>query len=245
MNTTIEDTKRQAKRIARATTVTHAQALDVLAVQNGYSHWQAYSKALSERPVASAPTSPSPLAAPYVSMATGLAKVIETILGIPTPAIQGCRHLLLSGTAATGKTTFMNIMLATIGDTMRVVAVEETRELRLRGGGTSLTISRTDSERNDARTISEALALRPDMLFVSEISTSNAVPLVEAMTLKEAPIIVTAIHAGNADHIGDVLSSRAEYAGRPDVKLPRGVAILQIERDAMTGSRRVTSITRS
>lgn len=33
MTTTIEDVKRQAKRIARTTTVTHAQALDVLAVQ--------------------------------------------------------------------------------------------------------------------------------------------------------------------------------------------------------------------
>lgn len=49
---TVESAKREAKRISRATSITHSQALDVLSVQAGHSHWGSYQKAIEEAEIA-------------------------------------------------------------------------------------------------------------------------------------------------------------------------------------------------
>ena len=95
MKIDIESIKRDAKRISRATTITHSQALDVLAVQNGFTHWGAWlthieaeikrrSDAISDG------TTPSAL----------MSRVVQNWNWSGHPMLSGTRHLIASGSAS-------------------------------------------------------------------------------------------------------------------------------------------------
>jgi hypothetical protein len=240
MTTTIEDVKRQAKRIARTTTVTHAQALDVLAVQHGFTHWSAYSRHLEtgSRTDAAPVRAGTATGVPYRSVSQGIRAVLENMLGGPAPGADGCRHLIVSGSAASGKTTFVNRMLTTLPAGTRVVAIEDVCEIVLPPESVSITVPRMDYNRGDERAIAEALALAPDMI-VCEMTTTNVVPLMEVMALVDGPVIVSLAHTDSAAYVRTIVEIRTRDAARPDVTLPDDVAVVQLNRDPLTGGRRI------
>lgn len=240
MITTIEDVKRQAKRIARATTVSHAQALDVLAVQNGFSHWAAYSRHLELAPVAAGRIKNDD----YVSTAPGMQGMLEAMLRCPLPGLAGCRHLMPSGAASTGKTALVNRLMETLPGTMRVVAVDERGDLKLPPGGRMISVASGRPNPAEARAMSDALDMRPDLLVVHELTPDNVVAVLEAMTLEDGPIVICPVHSSSVEGVRMVVRHRADAAGRPDLSLPADVAVMQLRRDMHPGGRVITHIQR-
>lgn len=95
----IESVKREAKRITRSTSITHSQALDVLAVQAGFSHWGAYQSHLERIS--------TPPKIPFREVGTTRLGMALASLGHPDPVAAGARHLLVSGQTSSGKTTML------------------------------------------------------------------------------------------------------------------------------------------
>lgn len=241
MTTTIEDVKRQAKRIARATTVSHAQALDVLAVQNGFSHWAAYSRHLEIAPLPAAGRTKN---GDYVSTASSMQGMLETMLRCPLPGLAGCRHLMPSGVAGSGKTTLINRLLETLPGAMRIVAVDERGDIRLPPGGTTIGVPGGRPNPHEAKAISQALDLRPDMLIVHEMTPDNVVAVLEAMSLEGGPVVICPVHANGAEEVWITVQRRADAAGRPDLAMGDDVAVVQMARDMHTGGCIITHIQR-
>lgn len=231
MTATIEEVKRQAKRIARATTVTHAQALDVLAVQNGFSHWSAYGRHLA-----------AGLAPSFNSNAGSVQGMLERMLGKAIPAIDGCRHLIVSGIAGAGKTVFVNKLLAASTAGTRVIAVEDVHETRLPPGGVTIAPVVADRERGHAQAIEKALSMVPDIVICT-LRPANVAPIMDALN-RDALMMIVMVHAGDTLGILEIFSRYAAYAGRLDPPFPTGVAGVQIDKSHMTGQRTLTEVKR-
>lgn len=229
MTTTTEDMKRQAKRIARATTITHAQALDVLAVQNGYTHWGAMLKA---RTFGAGQDAQGPVRV-----------LLEPIHSEPLPQIGGCRHLLISGGTASGKMTLVNRIVAGLGD-RSVCIIQEDGRIVAPVGATDRRLSRTDDPFGYPQTITEAIREDPDVLVIGEISTLNAGAVLEAMERCSGPMVISTVHASRVEEIDMTVRARASAWGAPVRGLPKHVAIIQLEVQS-TGRRAISSIVAS
>lgn len=93
-------------------------------------------------------------------------------------------HVLVSGATATGKTTFLNNLLKTIDPELRIVTVEDTRELLVpQPNHVHVVLSRTDqtNRMTYARVIDLCVRLTPDAIIGGEVSTANAGALWELM----------------------------------------------------------------
>lgn len=234
MTITTEHVKRQAKRIARATTVTHAQALDVLAVQNGFSHWAAYSRHLH---------ADTTMQAPSCTREDGMCVILEKMLGRSIPDVKGCRHLVVSGVAGAGKTTFVNKMLSILAPDTSVVAVEDVCEVVLPPRGVSIGAILGDRNHDEAWAIGKALRDAPDIL-VCTLRSNNIVPILDAMERRDGTMMIIMAHASDLIGIGNLMARYAGHAGRVEAMLPAGVAGVQIEKNHFTGGRNLTEIRR-
>lgn len=240
MTTTIEDMKRQAKRIARLTTVKHGQALDVLAVQRGYTHWGALAQDISSKKATTGV--PDDDGRNGHLEQTTLCDALEKTLGRAFPAIAGCRHLIVSGAEATGKTTLLSLMLDNVGANIRVAAIEYTREFRLPPNAVSLTFDRTapDAMELERKAMDEALSARPDLLVIGGMSFRNVAPIIETMARPDGPMVATIVHATDVRSAHEVIGRRLKEAGRADLTLPPGVGLIQMDREHMMGRRYVS-----
>ncbi|MEH6402685.1 MAG: CpaF family protein [Sneathiella sp.] len=111
-------------------------------------------------------------------------------------------NILISGGTGTGKTTLLNAMSANIGDTERVVTIEdaveidllkphvvslETRQRNIEGKGE---VSQRDLLRN-------ALRMRPDRIIIGEVRGAEAHEMLEAMNTGHDGSMST-VHANSA-----------------------------------------------
>ncbi|MCK5296730.1 MAG: Flp pilus assembly complex ATPase component TadA [Alphaproteobacteria bacterium] len=110
-------------------------------------------------------------------------------------------HILISGATATGKTTFLNNLLKTIDPHMRIISVEDTRELLIPNPNRiHLVLSRTE-QTNDLdypKVIDLIVRMTPDAIIGGEISTANAGCLWELMGSGHDNCYAT-IHAESAE----------------------------------------------
>lgn len=99
-------------------------------------------------------------------------------------AIRTGKHVLVSGATATGKTTFLNNVLKVLDNHMRVITLEDTRELLVpHPNHLHLVLSRTE-QTNDfdyPKVIDLCVRMTPDAIIGGEISTANAGALWELM----------------------------------------------------------------
>jgi pilus assembly protein CpaF len=161
-------------------------------------------------------------------------------------------NLLISGRAASGKTTLMNALADTIGPNERIVIIEETAELQLAHHHVTRLETRLPNveglgEVNVRQLVRNALHMRPDRLLVGEVRGEEALDLLLAMTSGHDGSMAT-VHASSAAEALDRLSTMALLAGPnfSSTAIERQVhsaihMIVHIERDA-NGSRRVTRI---
>ena len=115
-------------------------------------------------------------------------------------AIAARRTILISGGTSTGKTTFLNAMLAEIPPEERVILVEDTPELHLPAAN-GVGLVAVKGELGEARVtpdtlVQAALRLRPDRIVVGELRGSEAVSFLRAINTGH-PGSFSTVHANS------------------------------------------------
>jgi pilus assembly protein CpaF len=117
-------------------------------------------------------------------------------------AVADRRNLVVSGGTGAGKTTLLNVLSTEIPADERVVAVEDTAELRLAGHVVRLEARPANAEGAGAVTLQDlvrtALRLRPDRIIVGEVRGPEALDLVSALNTGHDGSMST-VHANSAD----------------------------------------------
>ena len=124
------------------------------------------------------------------------------------------RNILLSGGTASGNTTLLNVLIALIPDDQRIVAIEDTLELRI----DSPNRVRFEARRlqQGALTIRDlvrhALRHRPDHIVVGEVRGAEAADLLQALNTGHGGSLTT-VHANNAESALSRIASCALQGG--------------------------------
>jgi pilus assembly protein CpaF len=133
-----------------------------------------------------------------------LGTVTRELAGFLGQAVRGGLNILVSGGTASGKTTTLNVLGATIPPTERVVTIEETAELRLEEmlpDCVALEARLANIEGVGRIGIRElvrhALRMRPTRIVVGEVRGSEAVDMLSAMNTGHEGSMGT-IHANSA-----------------------------------------------
>ncbi|MGB7270396.1 MAG: CpaF family protein [Albidovulum sp.] len=131
-----------------------------------------------------------------------LGTITEPATALLTALVQARLNVLISGGTGSGKTTMLNAMSASIGESERVVTIEDAAELQLQqshvvrletrpsnptGGGT---VSQRDLVRN-------ALRMRPDRIIVGEVRGAETFDMLQAMNTGHDGSMTT-VHANTA-----------------------------------------------
>lgn len=115
-------------------------------------------------------------------------------------AIGRRRTILISGGTSTGKTTFLNAMLAEIPEHERVVLVEDTAELKLPGAN-GVGLIAVKGELGEAKVsandlLQAALRLRPDRIVLGELRGNETVSFLRAINTGH-PGSFSTVHANS------------------------------------------------
>jgi len=113
-------------------------------------------------------------------------------------AVRARRNILVSGGTSTGKTTFLNALLAEIPSAERLVLIEDTEELKLRHeNAVGLIAARGAMSEADVTAedlLIAALRLRPDRIILGELRGAEAFTFLRAVNTGH-PGSMTTIHA--------------------------------------------------
>ncbi len=128
--------------------------------------------------------------------------------------LQGRQNILVSGGTGSGKTTLLNALIELLPEDERIVAIEDTLELR---------IEQSNCVRFEARGLQEgavtirdlvrhALRHRPDHIVVGEVRGGEAADLLQALNTGHGGSLTT-LHANNAESALSRLASCAMQGG--------------------------------
>ena len=139
----------------------------------------------------------------------------EVVLQAAWTTLESRRNILVSGGTGSGKTTLLNALIELLPDDERIVAIEDTLELRIEranclrfeAGGTQ---SETQVSIRDL--VRHALRHRPDHIVVGEVRGAEAADLLQALNTGHGGSLTT-VHANNARSALSRLASCAMQAG--------------------------------
>ena len=169
-------------------------------------------------------------------------------------AMVACKqNIIVAGGTGSGKTSLLNCLSSFIGDTERVVVIEDARELQLQMPHVvQMEAQPPDPRGRGAVSIRDlfkaTLRMRPDRIVVGEIRSGEALELIQAMTSGHGGCLST-VHA---TYPIDTLNRLETMAMMSDVEIPLHAMRAQIASaiDMVTqttrlldGSRCVTHIT--
>jgi pilus assembly protein CpaF len=134
-------------------------------------------------------------------------------------------NLLVTGASGNGKTTFLSAILSAAEPAERIVAIEETAELRvLHPHYLSLEARQPNLEGAGevglARLVREALRMRPDRLVVGECRGSELRELLSALNTGHDGGAGT-LHANSLEHVPARLEALGALAGMSEVAVAR------------------------
>ena len=160
------------------------------------------------------------------------------------------RNILVSGGTSTGKTTFLNSLLAEVPESERLVLIEDTAELHLKHEN-AVGLIAARGELSEASVTAEdlliaALRMRPDRIILGELRGVEAFTFLRAVNTGH-PGSMTTIHADTPHRAIEQLALLVLQAGsklaRDDVRHYVCTSVdvfVQLERRA--GKRRVSQI---
>lgn len=160
------------------------------------------------------------------------------------------RNLLVSGGTGSGKTTLLNVLSAAIPGDERVVTIEDSAELHLRGHVVRLEARPPNAEGAGEITlrtlVRQALRMRPDRIVIGEVRGAEALDLIQAMSTGHAGSMGT-VHANGPD---EALWRVETLALSGDARLPeavvrrllRAAVHLVVHLERRDGRRRVVGI---
>lgn len=127
-------------------------------------------------------------------------------------AIEKEKSVLIAGTTATGKTTFLNVLAMFIDPTLKIVSIEDTAEIQLMHTNWMPQITRSGfgprayGEVDMDTLLKAALRQRPDYLIVGEVRGKEANVLFHAMSTGHPGL--STLHADTIEAIMDRLTTR-------------------------------------
>ena len=171
-------------------------------------------------------------------------------LGFLRQAVTRRRTILVSGGTSSGKTTFLNALLAEVPKHERIILVEDTPEIRLRSeSGLGLVAVKGDT--GEARVATEdllqaALRLRPDRIVLGELRGREAVSFLRAINTGH-PGSFSTIHANSCRGALEQLALMVMQAGlglsRADtIGYARSMIDVVVQLERVNGRRRIAAI---
>ena len=171
-------------------------------------------------------------------------------LGYLRQAVRDRRTILVSGGTSSGKTTFLNALLAEVPPHERIVLVEDTPEIRLRSES-GLGLVAVKGETGEARVATEdllqaALRLRPDRIVLGELRGREAVSFLRAINTGH-PGSFSTIHANSPAGALEQLALMVMQAGlglsRLDtIAYARSMIDIIVQLERSNGRRRIAAI---
>jgi type IV secretory pathway ATPase VirB11/archaellum biosynthesis ATPase len=153
--------------------------------------------------------------------------------------IESGAPIIISGSTATGKTTLLNHILTLIDRNLRVITIEDSREITVpQENRVHLMLSRTDQNNafDYAKLLDLVVRMTPDVIIGGEISTGNASVLWEIMGTGHNHFYTT-IHAENSDAAYDAFADRILHTqpayNRTELikEMRRKIHVVQVARD--------------
>ena len=143
-----------------------------------------------------------------------LGSLSREVLTAAKKVLRSRQNILVSGGTGSGKTTLLNALIELLPDDERIVAIEDTLELR---------IEHSNCVRFEARGLStgavtirdlvrHALRHRPDHIVVGEVRGGEAADLLQALNTGHGGSLTT-VHANNAESALSRLASCAMQGG--------------------------------
>ncbi|MEQ5778479.1 Flp pilus assembly complex ATPase component TadA [Thalassospira sp. NFXS8] len=169
-----------------------------------------------------------------------------------TEAMLSAKNIMISGGTNTGKTTLLNLLLSTLADDIRVIALEDTMELALDPfwDGNGLLAARESSATNgmvDWRILFDHVnRITPDRVLFGEISTKNAFAALGTLNAGTTGVTFT-IHATSPRQaIHRKFDQNIAWAGMKMDRIPEFLTemidlVVQIKRGP-DGYRRITDL---
>jgi type IV secretion system protein VirB11 len=138
------------------------------------------------------------------------------LLAFLREAIAAKQTILLSGGTSSGKTTLLNALLKEIDTHERVIAIEDTPEIKL-GRDNALGLVAVPGDQGEARVniddlMRAALRMRPDRLLVGELRGAETVTFLRAINTGH-PGSLSTIHASSADGAFEQIALMCMQAG--------------------------------
>ncbi len=131
------------------------------------------------------------------------------LAGLLALAVKARKNILVSGGTSTGKTTFLNTLMAEIPAEERLILIEDTPELRLRHeNAVGLVAARSALGEADVTTddlLAASLRMRPDRIIVGELRGAEAYTFLRAINTGH-PGSMTTIHADSPERAIDQLA---------------------------------------
>jgi type IV secretion system protein VirB11 len=168
-------------------------------------------------------------------------------------AIRRRRTILISGGTSTGKTTFLNAMLAEIPEGQRVVLVEDTAELRLPGAN-GIGLIAVKGELGEAKIsandlLQAALRLRPDRIVLGELRGGETVSFLRAINTGH-PGSFSTVHANTPRGALEQISLMAMQTGlglsrAETLDYAASVIDVVVQLDRIEGKRGIAAIAES
>lgn len=165
-------------------------------------------------------------------------------------AVRARRNILVSGGTSTGKTTFLNGLLAEIPREERLVLIEDTEELRLRHeNAVGLIAARGQLSEADISAedlLIAALRMRPDRIILGELRGAEAFTFLRAVNTGH-PGSMTTVHADTPQRAIEQLALLVLQTGsrlsREDVRhYVRESIDVFVQLERREGQRRVTQM---
>lgn len=174
------------------------------------------------------------------------------MLDFLTAAVRSRLNILICGGTGSGKTTLLNMLSAFIGETERLITIEDAAELQLRQTHVVRMETRPPSQ-DGAREVTardvvrNALRMRPDRIILGEVRGAEAVDMLQAMSTGHDGSMAT-MHSNSTRDALSRLELLLGFGGlnSASAALRRYVAnsiqiIVQVQR-LSGGQRKVTSI---
>lgn len=163
-------------------------------------------------------------------------------------AINDGSPILISGATSTGKTTILNHILTLLDKDLRILTVEDAREIKVpQENHIHFILSRTEqnNEFDYAKLLDLIVRMTPDVIIGGEISTENASIMWELMGTGHDHFYAT-IHAESAESAYEAFADRILHTqpayNRKDLieEMKRKIRVVQLSRDGAT--RAITEI---
>ncbi|MFA6125640.1 MAG: P-type DNA transfer ATPase VirB11 [Sphingomonas sp.] len=172
------------------------------------------------------------------------------VAGMLAAAVKGRKNILVSGGTSTGKTTFLNALIAEIPAEERLILIEDTPELRLNHPN-AIGLLASRSALGEARVSTDdllgaSLRMRPDRIIVGELRGEEAYTFLRAVNTGH-PGSMTTVHADSCaraiEQIALLVLQTGTRLGREDVlQYVRSTVDVYVQLARTGGRRSVTEV---